>query len=125
MQQRRWNQLRQKNMAAAEGYRFTEVTPHDHQAWLWIVTSMSLTYAFVTLGMRLIIKWKLYALDDLVLIAAYVSSHTLYSRRPATHPNRRRYLVWRIGRQCMLLSTMVSGKTRRSSPSPRLGEHRR
>ena len=62
-----------ENSDFVEGPRFSQVTLHNHQAGLWIITSLSLCYAFVILGMRMIVKWKFYALDDLVLAAAYVS----------------------------------------------------
>lgn len=33
---------------------------------------MSLTFALLTLGMRLVVKWRMYGTDDLALGVAYV-----------------------------------------------------
>lgn len=59
-------------MSTSTGFRFSELTPHNHQAWLWNVSLMSLTFAFLTLGMRGIVKWRMYGIDDLALGIAYV-----------------------------------------------------
>lgn len=59
-------------MSEPSGLRFSELTPHNHQAWLWNTSLMSLTFAFLTLGMRMIVKWRMYGIDDLALGAAYV-----------------------------------------------------
>lgn len=59
-------------MADPMGVRFSEITVHNHQAWLWNISLMSLTFAFLTLGMRLIVKWRMYGIDDWALGLAYV-----------------------------------------------------
>ncbi len=56
----------------AEGPRFSEWTSTDHQAPLWITTSLSLIYSCSFLFVRLVVKLKRWALDDVVLGAAYV-----------------------------------------------------
>lgn len=60
-------------MASSAGVRFSEITPHDHQAWLWNLSLMSLAFSFLTLGMRIIVKLRMYGVDDLALAIAYVS----------------------------------------------------
>lgn len=54
------------------GHRFAHDTPESHQAWLWIVSLLALIYSFLILGVRAIIKWRLYGLDDVVLLIGYV-----------------------------------------------------
>ncbi len=61
-------------MSSSEGSRFTEYTPTDHQALLWIATCMSLTYAGFILAVRMVVKYKVLGLDDAFLAVAYVRS---------------------------------------------------
>lgn len=61
-------------MSAAEGTRFSEYTPDDHQAPLWIATSITLAYALLFLIVRFIVKYKVLGLDDLFLSVAHVSA---------------------------------------------------
>ena len=55
------------------GSRFSTVTPDDHQAWLWVLSILSLIYSFFMLGARIMVKWKDPGYDDLALGIAYVS----------------------------------------------------
>ena len=57
-----------------EGSRFSEYTPTDHQAPLWIAASITLTYAGLFLIVRLAVKWRLWSLDDVFLGVAHVGS---------------------------------------------------
>lgn len=59
-------------MSSSAGARFSELSEHNHQAWLWNVSLMSLVFAFLTLGMRMIVKWRMYGHDDVTLGTAYV-----------------------------------------------------
>lgn len=60
-------------MSSISGPRFSEISAHDHQAWLWNISLMSLTFSFLTLGMRMIVKWRMYGIDDAALAVGYVS----------------------------------------------------
>jgi len=55
-----------------EGPRFSEYTPTNHQAPLWILTSLSLIYSVVLLIVRFAVKVKRWGIDDIVLGVAYV-----------------------------------------------------
>ena len=57
----------------SEGSRFSEYTSTDHQAPLWIATIITLIYAGLFLMVRLAVKFKVLALDDLLLGVAHVS----------------------------------------------------
>lgn len=56
----------------SEGPRFSDYTPTDHQAPLWILTSLGLVYSGLLLLVRLIVKVKCWGLDDAVLGLGYV-----------------------------------------------------
>lgn len=64
----------------AEGPRFSQWTPTDHQAPLWILISLSLIYSCSFLFVRLVVKIKRWALDDVVLGVAYVGSAPAYEQ---------------------------------------------
>ena len=53
--------------------RFSDYNPTNHQAPLWITTSLSLMYSCSLLFVRILVKLKFWGLDDLVLALAYVS----------------------------------------------------
>ncbi|KAG8525328.1 uncharacterized protein KY384_008972 [Bacidia gigantensis] len=59
-------------MSTPQGSRFSEYNPSDHQAPLWIATSITLAYTGLLLLVRLAIKIKLLALDDLFLAVAHI-----------------------------------------------------
>lgn len=67
--------------SSSEGSRFSEYTPNDHQAPLWIATSITLAYAGLFLIVRLVVKFKVLALDDLFLVIAHVGSDCLAETR--------------------------------------------
>jgi len=58
----------------AAGPRFSEWSAQDHQAPLWIMTSLSLCYSCAFLLLRGFVKIKRWSLDDAVLGLAYVGS---------------------------------------------------
>lgn len=64
----------------AEDPRFSEWTPTNHQAPLWITTTLSLIYSCSFLFVRLVVKARRWALDDIVLGAAYVRCFYLCSQ---------------------------------------------
>ncbi|PSK55251.1 hypothetical protein B9Z65_2640 [Elsinoe australis] len=53
-------------------HRYMEVTPTNHQPWLYVATLLSMMYAFSVLGIRIFVKFGQYALDDLVLVGGYI-----------------------------------------------------
>ena len=55
-----------------EGPRFSAYTPDNHQAPLYIVTALTLTYAGLFLITRVAVKFKVLGLDDLFLGVAHV-----------------------------------------------------
>lgn len=59
-------------MSSSQGSRFSEYTATDHQAPLWIATSITLAYAGLFLVVRLAVKFKVLGLDDLFLGIAHV-----------------------------------------------------
>ena len=61
-----------------EGSRFSEWSPTDHQAPLWVVNILSPIYSLLFLCVRLIVKYKAWGLDDLVLGMAYVRNPLNY-----------------------------------------------
>jgi len=60
------------NNNVSEGPRFSEYTSTDHQAPLWILTTLSLIYSVVFLVVRCAVKSKRWGLDDVALGVAYV-----------------------------------------------------
>lgn len=56
------------------GNRFSPYTDDNHQAPVWIVTALTLTYAVIFLLTRLAVKIKILGLDDLFLGVAHVRS---------------------------------------------------
>ena len=63
-------------MSYIEGSRFSEYTPNDHQAPIWIATALTLTYALLFLLVRIAVKFRALGLDDVFLCVAHVSSAT-------------------------------------------------
>lgn len=57
--------------------RFTTYTPTDHQAPVWVATSIALTYAALFLIVRLVVKYKVLGWDDIFLCLAHVRSRFL------------------------------------------------
>ncbi len=76
-------------MSSSEGSRFTEYTPTDHQALLWIATWMSLTYAGFILAARMVAKYKKLGLDDAFLAVAHVRPERNDTTNEVHHANFR------------------------------------
>ena len=83
-------------MSYADGSRFTEYTSTDHQAPLWIATSITLTYTVIFLIVRLAVKFKVLGLDDITLGAAHVRLDCCLSKEHHTE-SLYRYLPSRNG----------------------------
>ena len=56
------------------GHRFSEVTSDDHSAWVWVATLLGVSFSLLFLCLRAYVKWKRRAVDDFVVVIAYVSS---------------------------------------------------
>jgi hypothetical protein len=54
------------------GTRFSEYSDTNHQAPLWIATSLTLTYSALFLIVRLAVKYKFWGLDDVLVGVAHV-----------------------------------------------------
>ncbi|KAJ4373523.1 hypothetical protein N0V86_007664 [Didymella sp. IMI 355093] len=59
-----------------DDYRWARITPDDHSGAVYIVTFISFTYGSLTFLTRLLIKWHLLGLDDLVMLAAQMYAGT-------------------------------------------------
>lgn len=60
-------------MSSSEGTRFSDYTSDIHQAPLWIVTALTLTYVALLLVTQVAVKFKVLGLNDLFLGLAPVS----------------------------------------------------
>lgn len=66
--------------------RLLTVSPSDHSPWLWVTSILSLIYALMVLGCRLLVKWGVLGLDDAALGVAYVRQRAR-PLEPATFAN--------------------------------------